>query len=558
MQYAYKPSSRAISIPAWALVILFFIYALPGNFGHDPWRGDDVLYIDVAFEMLRNGDWLVPHIAGLPYFDWPPLTYWIAATLGGLLNWLMPVHDAIRLTTIISLGLAVWALRATTRKLVGVESGNAAFLLSIGSIGLLIHAHEAQPQITLMAAVACTFYGLATMHDDLNGNTEESARAHPIRGAIITGVSTGAAILTAGLVGAALTLPLWFVMPLAYPKHRQGTSARAYLLAFVIAALLAASWPIALAIFQPGALHQWWRQEITDIAPHAGNLANTEALTQLLAWFTWPLWPVAGWSLWRRRKQLRDPLCVLSLTGLVVAAWLVMTTGSLRAANVVPLLPPLILLAAAELPRLRRGAANAFDWFGIMSFCCIGLFLWLAWLAMHLGWPSPLARNIVRLAPDFVHTWSWWTVSIAIVISAGWIVALVRVPYFPLRGAVHMALGVTLAWALAIVLWQDWFDYDRNYRPIAREIAVQVREQHGGACLATLGAGDVQRAAFYYFQRLRVDPRSSAFKHCPMLIAYSSARNALPVPDANWQKTWSKERGRGRQSERFALYRRID
>jgi hypothetical protein len=52
---------------------------------------------------------------------------------------------------------------------------------------------------------------------------------------------------------------------------------------------------------------------------------------------------------------------------------------------------------------LRRGAANAFDWFGVMTFIFFGIVVWLGWSALHFGWPPGLARQVARMAPDFQH-----------------------------------------------------------------------------------------------------------------------------------------------------------
>ncbi|MFA9438226.1 ArnT family glycosyltransferase [Uliginosibacterium sp. sgz301328] len=540
MRFIDAPTTRNITIPVWALIVLFVAYALPGNIGHVPWRGDDLLHISIAAEMLRDGDWLVPRVAGRAFLEWPPLGHWLGAITGALLGWLIPLHDAIRLATVLALTLTIWSLRATAHRLFGEDAANAALLLSVGSLGLLIHAHEAQPQMFVLAALACTLYGLSVMPES------------PRRGSLIAGISLASAFLSGGLAGAALTLPLWLVLPLGCRQCREGFLPSAYIGALVIAIALAAIWPALLAWHHPVEFAAWWQDEWNDLLPGAENFERIKDQLELLTWFAWPLWPVALWALWRRRAQLGEYHYLMLLVSLIVALWIVITTGPLRPANALPLLAPLILLSASELARLRRGAANAFDWFGVMTFSAVGLFLWVAWCALHLGWPAPLARNVIRLAPGFVPHWNWGLLLIAALLSAGWIVALVRMPFFPLRGAVHWALGITLLWGLTGSLWFDWFDYDKNYQPIVREIA---QRSKGATCLAAQDLGDGQRAAFYYFADIRVREGADA-RHCDMLVSYAGGRNELRDPGAEWKRVWLKEKGRGRQAERFALYER--
>lgn len=539
------PSSKpAIHVPNWALILLFLAYALPGNIGHVPWRGDDALHIGVAYSMLQDGNWLLPQIAGQPYYDWPPLTHWLGALSGILLGWLLPLHDAIRMANVAALALLIYGLRYAARELYGRESASAAAMLALGSLGLLIHAHEMQPQIVLTACLSLCLYGLALM------------RSRPERGALISGTASGAAFLAAGLPGLFLSLPLWLLQPLSNAQYRNKTFLLAYRHALWPLALLVLLWPLSLAIWQGEFLSAWWAHELSGILPHAGHLQRGKDVANLVGWFTWPLWPVALWSLWHRRSKLQAFGHALPLLAALLALLLIVSTGSMRPANLLPLLPPMILMAAGELCRLRRGAANAFDWFGVITFSLLGFGLWLAWAALHFGWPAPLARNVLRLLPGFEPDWVWYQPVIAAALSLAWLGALLRLPFFQLRGAVHWALGITLTWGLATTLWLSWFDYDKSYRTVSAEIAAAIA-LHGEkeACVSGVDVGDSQRAALLYFNALRIAPRAA---NCGLRLAYATGENALPEPGPGWNSIWQIQRGRGRLSERFGLYRRAD
>jgi len=544
-QFSEFPSSKpVIHVPNWALILVFIAYALPGNLGHVPWRGDDALHIGVAYSMLHAENWLIPQIAGTPYLDWPPLLYWLGALTGSLFGWLLPLHDAIRLGGVLALTTLLVFLRLAAREIYGREAASAAAMLALGSLGLLIHAHEMQPQILVAACLAAAIYGLARM------------RSEPLIGARITGLASGSAFLAGGLTGLVLCLPLWLVLPASDAYCRSRSFLLTYRHALWPFALLVLLWPLALMLWQPDYLAAWWSHQLTNITPHAGHLQRAGALGNLVGWFTWPLWPVALWSLWYRRHNLLAFGHALPLAGALLALVVIVTTGSMRPANVVPLLPALILLSAGELCRLRRGAANAFDWFGLITFSLLGICLWIGWSALNFGWPAPLSRNLLRLLPGFRPSWQWYELALAVGLSIAWIAAVIRVPFFQLRGAVHWALGVTLSWGLATTLWLTWFDYDKSYRPIANEVSRQIHEL-SPACVASLDAGDTQRAAIYYFTQIKIDASPAARNRCTALLTYSTGKRSLPETGPEWSQVWQTQRGRGRLVERFGLYRKM-
>ena len=62
------PRFKGITLPpsGWALAILLSLYIFVGLIGHDPWKHDDAVTIGIVFDMVGNGHWLLPQLAGQP------------------------------------------------------------------------------------------------------------------------------------------------------------------------------------------------------------------------------------------------------------------------------------------------------------------------------------------------------------------------------------------------------------------------------------------------------------------------------------------------------------
>src|SRR5580765_8580733 len=155
------PPSRAVI----ALIALAFV--APGLVGHDPWRSFDVIAIEIAHQMHLSGDWIVPRLAGEPWLEDPPFFHWLALAFGKAFGWLLGFHNAARLASGMAMMVALWflylaarhsALPIATRRYSEEDlptrrgDGAAGTLLLIGSLGLLVHAHEAVPDLAALAA----------------------------------------------------------------------------------------------------------------------------------------------------------------------------------------------------------------------------------------------------------------------------------------------------------------------------------------------------------------------------------------------------------------------
>src|SRR5712691_2189395 len=99
------------------LALLDLAYLLPGLVGHDPWKTEDAIGIGIVHQMLTQGEWLMPHLAGEPYFDDGPLFYWIAALTAKLFGWVFATHDGARLAGGLLTGATLWLVHLAGREL---------------------------------------------------------------------------------------------------------------------------------------------------------------------------------------------------------------------------------------------------------------------------------------------------------------------------------------------------------------------------------------------------------------------------------------------------------
>lgn len=194
------------------LVILAYIliYLLP--LGIRPLSTpDETRYGEIPHEMITTGDWAVPHLVGLRYFEKPPLGYWLNAVS---LKVFGENNFAVRLPTALAAGLSAWFVwlllvrmgyaRGTALTAAAVYLGIAEVLL-VGTIAVLD-----TPFSLFLTAGMVLFY--------LGANDPERRREY---GYLLTsGISFGLAFLTKGFLAIVLPGMILFVYALLQKRYR--------------------------------------------------------------------------------------------------------------------------------------------------------------------------------------------------------------------------------------------------------------------------------------------------------------------------------------------------
>ena len=528
----------ALPLAPALLVLVAAAYVLPGVLAHDPWKTEDAIGIGIVHQMLVHGQWLIPHLAGEPYFDDGPLYYWLAALCAKIASPILAVHDGARLASALAMGAALACVYHTGRELYDRAAGTAAALVLLGSLGLLVHAHETLAEMGMLAAHAFALLAIAI------------APRHVGRAALLLGVGLVSALLSKG--PAAVVAPA--LAALAAPALSERWRTRRYALALAggvaLAAAVALGWGFWVESRYPGLAWALLRLEVSDFAVPGWRGASGYA--EVLAWAAWPAWPIAAWALWERRHRAYEPGTRLLIVAAAASLAVVLAHRDVREVHAMQAILPLAVLAGSSAGTLRRGAANALAWFGALSAILFGLVVWLGWLVMMSGHPERIARGYTRLEPGFVAQFSWIALLVALALTLGWVWLLLRAERSTLRGVTYWCCGLVLVWGLLMTLMLHWIDYGKSYRPVALSMRKAIPENV--RCIESRGLGEAQRAAFDYHAEVltvRLERRDTA--GCPMLLVQGTPDVGEGV-GPGWIFVW--EGNRPRDHERYRLYRR--
>ncbi len=520
------------------LALLLVVYLLPGLSGHDPWKAEDASAFGVIYDMLVRASWLTPSLANQAY-PHPPLYFWIAAWIGQSFTWLLPLHDASRLSSGLFTSLIFAFTYLAARALQGREHAIAAPLILAGSIGFLVHAHQMQAALCALSMHCATYWGLAWLD------------RKPVKAATILSLSFSASLLSSGLLSSLLLLPSALLMLALSNKKRRSTLI--LIGAITLAALSFACWLFALQQQAPHYLNAWWLAERANWDNDIPFHTNLLDYLNLLPWYAWPALPLSGWTLWIKRRSLKTPALALPLFAFLTILLGLCLNKEGHSSAAIFLLPPLALLSVPGIASLRRGATNALDWFGTITFTLLAIFIWCGWSAMVFGWPNSLARQVTRLEPGFTGQFFLLPFFFALLGSAAWLLLITHNRRAALRSITRWTAGVSLFWLLANTLWLPWVDYGKTYRPMANALRAALPTHYN--CLVGVNLSPSLRASLDYFAHITPLPKNAkAAKNCDWLLTQGTRRNEN-APGKQWEKTWESNRP-GDRTEKFRLYQR--
>ncbi len=325
-------------LPVVAIVAVWF---------RQPLAIDETRYLAVAWEMFREGHWLVPHLNGEPYAHKPPLLFWLL-----IIGWKsVGVGDAwTRILPVVLSGLALLLVyRLAGRLWPGVDGvGRFAAIIVGGALWWAAFQNLVMFDLLLTCCVLVA----------LNGLADAAAARGTVRPWIWVSSGLALGVLAKGPVALLTVLPV----ALAAPWWRDSVRAapkdwyRALAWACLGALLLAMLWVVP-AVWVGGeayAHNLLWDQTAHRVA--------TSFAHQRPWWWYLPLLPALGlpWFIWppawrAAREALGMPGGARFCLAWAVPAFLAFCAVSGKQPHyLLPLLPAPALLVARGLATSQR------------------------------------------------------------------------------------------------------------------------------------------------------------------------------------------------------------
>ncbi|HSM88076.1 MAG TPA: glycosyltransferase family 39 protein, partial [Candidatus Limnocylindrales bacterium] len=186
---------RASSGAVWPalLLILVSVAVFFGGVISPPSLMDDVdaAHGQLARNMIRSGDWVIPQLDGVPYIEKAPLPYWLIAVSYLVFG----VHDwAARIPFALGAVLLCWITARYGRWAFGERAGFYAGLALSTCVGLFLFTRILIPDVLL---TLCVTLGLWSMQRAMNDDEDE---AHPRLWAALLFASMAIGVMLKGLI----------------------------------------------------------------------------------------------------------------------------------------------------------------------------------------------------------------------------------------------------------------------------------------------------------------------------------------------------------------------
>ena len=548
MRIADKNPFHDVSIPQGFVVLCVVLaYCLPGLIGHQPWKPDEGYIFAGIFHMLQSGDWIVPHLAGEPFMEKPPLYHWVAAATATLSSPWLPLHDGARLASGVFAGVALWATALASRLAWGLGRGRIAVLIMLGTLGLLNTIPLMLPDLPLMAGFALATLGFVA-------HVYDRKWAY-----LVLGTGAGMGFLAKGLLAPGAIALAAIALPACFAQWRDRRYIRLLQRALLVALPWLIIWPALLYARDPVSFTIWlWDNNIGRFFGFSvdvlGAASERGFWTKTFPWFVFPWWIFIAIALWKTRAGiLRDTGMQVGLAVALSLAFVLSIAGSARVIYALPLLPPLALAATGAQQHVSIRLWKILGALGIAITILVASLTWFLWGALISTGQVPDWQWIARNLPlDFFLPISLPAVTFATLLSGGWLATVWyrrRIAHGPL---IIWTGSLALSWALPVVLLMPWIDAAKGYRDVYEGMARSLPVAY--SCIQSEQLGESERGILEYTLGIvTVRKEATPAANCPFLVRQLKQQLDVSAPKGDWILLWAG----GRPScanEHFELY----
>ncbi len=181
-------------IISWFLIVFGCFYGI----GSTPLLdNNEGMYASIARDMLDNGNFIIPHLAGVPYLEKPPMLYWLMAasmSLFGRNEW------AVHLVPALAFFITAFSLQRFTRKTTGNDTlGLFAALMLISSLPMLVFGRQILCDMIMTCFFSIAMFSFFTWQQNSNKRYLHLFYGSLALAALSKGLTT--CILAGGIIG---------------------------------------------------------------------------------------------------------------------------------------------------------------------------------------------------------------------------------------------------------------------------------------------------------------------------------------------------------------------
>jgi len=226
-----------------------------GLFNRDLWTPDEPRIAAISLEMSRTGDFVIPHLAGKPFIEKPPLYFAVNAFFIKIFGKTIGNTNAMRLVTaLFGVGTA-WMTFLLSRRLFGKSSGLLAAAVLVTMTGFILNFHWIRSDAALCFFVIAAIWSFAEVY---------FARRPWF--CLLAGFFVAGAFLTKGFIGPVLIgIPwlgmfgLWILEIKKQGFNKKELFIGHHLFGLAIMALLSGAWMYLLQVKGGADLwHEWF------------------------------------------------------------------------------------------------------------------------------------------------------------------------------------------------------------------------------------------------------------------------------------------------------------